>query len=93
MGLKNFTVGGLIVTFNPEIELFKKVLESVIPQVSILIVVDNGSCNVNDIEKLNSIFVFRIIKNNQNQGIAKALNRGVSELQKVPGLEWIIFLD
>lgn len=90
---KNKNIGGLIVTFNPSIELFEKVLEAISAQVSILIIVDNGSRNVNEIDRLCSSYNFKIIKNNHNQGMATALNVGVSELRKTLGLDWVIIID
>ena len=78
----NRNTGGLIVTFNPRIELFERVLAAISAQVSILLIVDNASRNVGEIDRLCSTYNFKIIKNHKNMGMAKALNIGVSELRR-----------
>lgn len=89
----NKNTGGLIVTFNPRIEMFERVLAAISAQVSILVIVDNASRNVGEIDRLCLRYNFKIIKNHQNLGMAKALNIGVSELRKNLDIEWVLFID
>ncbi len=86
-------VGGLLVTYNPVINSFKEVLDSVTKQVSILIIIDNGSANIDDLIHLCSNPSVRVIRNQNNFGIAKAMNLGVAELKKVSKVEWVLLLD
>lgn len=89
-------IGGVIVTYNPNIELLKKNISSVYNQLDRIIVVDNGSNNVD-------VFKPEIIKNDfeskltlkelkSNLGIAKAQNIGVKELY-LDKYEWALILD
>lgn len=89
----NRNTGGLIVTFNPRIELFERVLAAISAQVSILLIVDNASRNVGEIDRLCSTYNFKIIKNHKNMGMAKALNIGVSELRRNLDIDWVLFID
>ncbi len=69
-------VGALIVTFNPDINLLNKNIEAILPQVKEVIIVDNASKNIFDIEQLVSNKSVNLIKNTSNLGIAAALNTG-----------------
>lgn len=81
-----------IVTYNPEIELLKKNINSIISQVDCLIVVDNGSKNIFEIScLLNNRNIF-LIDNKDNLGIAKALNQ-LCDCAFEKNFDWIITLD
>ena len=86
-------IGAGIVTFNPDIERLGKNIHSVISQTSILIISDNGSENINEIEKLISRYNnIVIIKNHSNIGIAAALNR-IFDYAYLGDWQWILTLD
>lgn len=82
-----------IVSFNPDIKLLQSNIESVKDQVDQIILVDNGSDNVDAVERLadqyNSV---HLIKNAENRGIAAALNQ-CCKASMVAGYKWIISLD
>ena len=64
-----------IVTYNPNLELLKKNVDSIINQVENVYIVDNGSKNFRSIKKnLISQKIF-FIENDSNLGIAVALNQ------------------
>lgn len=92
MGSEKSSCGAGIVLFNPEIDRLKENIEAVIGQVDRVVLVDNGSSNIDDIERLLHNYNVVIIKNEQNMGIARALNQICSwaEEQKY---EWILTLD
>lgn len=82
-----------IVTYNPDLVRLKQNVEAIEPQVGKVVVVDNGSKNLNDIEILVSRYSnIHIIKNMGNLGIATALNEAAG-YAKGQGYEWIITLD
>lgn len=84
-------IDALIVTFNPEIERFTFALKSLESQVSEIIIVDNGSKNYDEIEKVktkNSV----LIPLNDNFGNAYAVNRGFEYAEK-QGVDFIILSD
>ncbi len=64
-----------IVTFNPEVELFRRCIESAVSQSSLVTVVDNGSSNVGQIREVCDKAGVRLVQLAQNRGVAAALNQ------------------
>lgn len=82
-----------VVTYNPDIIQLEANLESLIPQVSMIYIVDNGSENVADIRSyVEGKQNLRLICNSENVGIAKALNQ-LCKTAKQDGYEWILTMD
>lgn len=84
-----------IVLYNPEISRLKENIDSIIIQVGSLVLFDNGSKNIDEIEKLLNKYInynIKLIKSYENKGIAYALNSIVNEActQKY---NWLITLD
>lgn len=91
--LHKFAAG--IVLFNPNISRLQANIESIIDQVGLVILFDNGSININEIEKIIDMNFFekiKLVKSNKNRGIAYALNDIVKEAE-VYGYEWVLTLD
>ncbi len=65
----------IIVTFNPDIQLFNKVLNSIYSNTSYINIIDNGSCNINEIQELSTDF--NLISLDENLGVAAAQNIGI----------------
>ena len=84
--------GALIVSFNPELSLLKKNIEAISKQVESVIVVDNASKNVNEIEQLVNLQGGTIVKNETNVGIASALNIGIKYFSE-KGYDFCLTLD
>ena len=89
----NMVLAG-IVTYNPSIERLKCCIEAVVEQVDNIIIFDNGSCDVEKIEKLisqykNNVYLY---KNNINAGIATALVR-IMNYAYENYYEWVLTLD
>lgn len=85
-------IGAVIVTYNPNIALLLKNINAVTNQVDTLILVDNGSENIKDIESLSEKFKFEIIRLGVNLGIATALNKGM-EFFNLKKYKWVLTLD
>lgn len=83
----NFLVG--IVTFNPERELLKKCIASVKRSNCRILIVDNASINQEWMDEFKDVY---IIRNFQNEGIARALNQ-IMEYAKDNGYSWVLSLD
>ncbi|MET4654172.1 rhamnosyltransferase [Exiguobacterium sp. PvP048] len=83
-----------IVTYNPLINTLAQNINSIINQVEKLVIIDNDSENINEIELLikkykKAIF---IIKNDENLGIATALNLLMNHAFENQ-IKWVLTLD
>lgn len=82
-----------IVLYNPSPLKIKSNIESIYNDVEEIILVDNGSCNrkeiVEVVSKMHNIY---LISNDDNLGIAKALNQMCLYAYE-RGYEWILTLD
>lgn len=61
-------------------------------QVSLVVIVDNASCNLDSIQDISDAFGALILTNSENAGIAKALNEGMQYLTD-QSYEWVLTLD
>lgn len=84
-----------IVTYNPEIGRLTENLAALFEQVDSLIIVDNGSENIGDIEIICGQIENKkisIIKNDTNEGIATALAQ-IMEFASDNSYLWVLTLD
>lgn len=84
--------GALIVTYNADASILEQNIRSIIGQVDNVLVVDNGSDNINAIVELAKKYSLDLIKNKENLGIASALNLGMSFYDS-NGYQWVLTLD
>ncbi|MBT1164908.1 glycosyltransferase family 2 protein [Bifidobacterium felsineum] len=80
-----------IVTFNPDINDIETTLRNIGNSFHVIIV-DNGSNNIDSIQKISHSYDCHIITNNENLGIAKALNQ-IFEFADKNSYEWVLTLD
>ncbi len=89
--MRNMCAG--IVTFNPDINRLISNIQSVLGQVEEVIICDNASNNIRQIEDiLGQSCKLKLIKNRKNNGIAYALNQ-IFELAELENMEWVLTLD
>lgn len=88
MGIGKIFAG--IVTFNPQIPRLAENINAIKDQVDKLVIFDNGSENINEVEELCQEYIF--LKSDTNRGIAYALNR-LMEVGKELGATWVLTLD
>ena len=82
-----------IVTDNPEIERLQENLKAASKQVDFVLIYDNASKNIDEIEKVISAFQnVRVIKSDTNKGVAGALNE-LSDTAISENVEWFLTLD
>lgn len=82
-----------IVTFNPDINLLKQNIDSIINQVREVVIFDNNSSNINEIKELVKKFVnIKMFISERNEGIAYALNR-LMQYGKENKYQWMLSLD
>lgn len=87
----NYMIG--IVTYNPDINRLALCIEKITQNNHRLIIVDNGSKNVESIKKIiYEIKSVSLIENKINYGVAKALNQIFGKAQ-IHGCEWVLVLD
>ena len=88
-------VVAVITTFNPELNRFKMVLDSIANQCFKIIVVDNHSSNLEKILKISKLYYnIEIIRNDKNYGLGKALNEGIYLFKNSPEyFDYVLTLD
>ena len=78
----------VIVTYNPNITLFNKVLEGILTNTKNITIIDNGSSNIDDIRNIK--INFNLISLGNNIGVAAAQNIGIkSALSKGADYIWL----
>jgi rhamnosyltransferase len=90
---RRYHVCAVVVTYNPDLDRLMRVLDSLAPQTSSIVVVDNGSRNN---AQLHLMALERedidVVDLAENLGIGAALNRGVTRaLSGAP--DWILTMD
>lgn len=89
--MSNTCVG--IVTYNPDIQRLLENISAILLQTTQVIVVDNGSVNISEIQSAcSTIQNLTLAKNAENKGIAKALNQ-LCKMAMGYGYGWILLLD
>lgn len=81
-----------IVSYNPQINRLKKNIEAIYQQVAKVVLVDNGSNNLDEVVALCNNFNVVYILNSENKGIAAALNQ-LMQYAYDYGIKWVITLD
>lgn len=93
MSLSKYNICAGIVTYNPDIERFKKVLCAISPQVEKIYIFDNGSKNLSEIIDCKRIACnIMVYSAKNNMGIAYALNSLCKTAIKNE-YDWILTLD
>ncbi len=83
----------VVVTFNPEIELFKKNIAALSLQFERILVVDNHSDNIEEIKTASKIVpTIKIKELAKNLGIAAAQNFGLKEAVAAK-INWLLLMD
>lgn len=82
-----------IVTYNPDMERLKENISAIINQVEKIIIIDNHSNNISEIQEYIKVYSAIVcIKNSDNLGIAAALNQIVL-WSKQQDFSWVLTLD
>lgn len=76
-------ISAVIVTYNPDISVLDELVTELISQVQNIVIVDNNSNNIIDIEELSEKIDFILIKENENVGLASAQNTGIRRVLNV----------
>lgn len=81
-----------IVLYNPNVNRLKENVEAIFNQVNSVVLIDNGSANVEEIIKIFNGEKIIIIKNKKNLGIAAALNQILNHALE-NNIDWVLTLD
>lgn len=83
-----------IVLYNPDMGRLKENIEAIIPQVDSVVLVDNGSSNLDEVRAYIESLAGRIhiIAQGENKGIAVALNQ-VLKYSEEKNCQWVLTLD
>lgn len=88
-------IGAVIVTYNPDIDILKENILSIVRQVDLVKIVDNNSNNKKEIFLLcNNKFGNKVsyLFLDQNYGIGFAQNKGIASFNE-QGFDWVMMLD
>lgn len=88
----NINILAILVTRDPEVRLFRRVLDSIDSQLSSICVIDNESNNLSEFADYCETRGVKLIRLYKNVGIAAAYNIGF-RLAKQHGYSWAITLD
>jgi rhamnosyltransferase len=88
----NQSVAAVIVTYQPDLKALNDELLLLAPQVDGLVVVDNGSANVQDLRQLLLPFGAHLESLSANTGIAHAQNVGIA-LAKQRDVGYVLLMD
>ena len=87
-------VGAVIITFNSKLDDLNKLINSIISSVKQIVVVDNGSSNIEEIILLLNTFPrLHLMPLGQNTGIGYAQNRGIELVFDDPEIDSVIMFD
>ncbi|EMX8400327.1 rhamnosyltransferase [Yersinia enterocolitica] len=95
MNLSRGSTFAVVVTFNPEVDVFNRLIDSIMPQVDQVIIVDNGSSNEIFLSLKKIIINYphlHLISLQDNIGIASAQNCGI-KMSIDMGASHILLLD
>lgn len=81
-----------IITFNPEIARLNQNIKAIRKQVEGIVIVDNNSENIHEIQKIIKEECAYAIYNGSNKGIAFALNQALT-FAKENAFDWVLTLD
>ena len=69
---------GIVVSYHPDLDLLEELLDALMPQVSSVVIIDNGSCvDLHAWSKLRNDGRLKIIRLESNHGGAAAQNVGI----------------
>lgn len=87
-------VTGTVITYNPDLSLLKNNLAAAVPQVSGVLIYDNGSSNVADIRDMASAFPsVELIENGENLGLPVNYNQCSRKIGGDNQDNWLLILD
>lgn len=90
-------VCAVIVTYNPEVIVLKRQLHSLKEEVDSIVIIENDSCNINEIKDLIDEFIklsslkIHFICNKKNVGLGKAQNAGIKFAMSAGASHVILF--
>ena len=82
----------VIVTYNPNMERLAENISAIAPQVDGVLIYDNGSENVAEVETLTSNYTAAVCNSGKNSGMAVALNEGCAVAWAL-GADYTLLLD
>lgn len=93
---EDYLICAVIVTYNPDIEIFSRQLNSLLTQVKSIVIIDNNSNNVDQIKKEIALFSslsldINLILNENNIGLGKAQNVGIKFAESLPATHVLLF--
>lgn len=95
--MQDYFVCGVVVTYNPDLDVFSRQLKSFLGEVNYIVIVDNNSDNIEKIKKQIDFFIkscgldIYLICNKNNFGLGRAQNEGVKFAETLSATHVILF--
>lgn len=89
--MSDYVLAG-IVTYHPDVVLLEKNIRAAAEQADRVVIVDNHSANIQEIENICRANDVLLVKNQSNQGIAKAMNQ-IFQVAVERECQWVLTLD
>ena len=88
-------IGAVVVTYHPDLDRLRASLGRLVPQAERVVVIDNGSSCVGDLQALVATFrTVELVPLDKNVGIATGFNVGIDRLARGgPVPDWVLTMD
>ncbi|MDK0799571.1 glycosyltransferase family 2 protein [Clostridium perfringens] len=91
--MKEIRILAIIISYNPDLNRLYKNIEALVKQVDEILIVDNSSNNILEINNMKNNFdKVKIISHEENLGISISLNKGLEYARK-NNYNWILTMD
>ncbi|WP_116186102.1 rhamnosyltransferase [Pectobacterium aquaticum] len=88
------TITGVIVTYNPEVDIFSQAIKTISNQLNQLVIMDNNSINILEIEEIvKNVKNVELLKLEKNIGLAAAQNVAIKYNKNNYDNNYVIFFD
>lgn len=86
-------VCAVVVTWQPDIEVLRKLLDALSPQVGRIVVVDNATHDPAFREFCAARSDMMLVASSENHGLAHAINVGIEHARGLPGVSHVLLMD
>ena len=86
-------VCAVVVTWQPDLEVLRELLDALSPQVGRIVVVDNATRDPEFRKFCAARYDMMLIASSENHGLAHAINVGIERARRLPGVSHVLLMD